>query len=187
MAPLPIGNSQKALIPASLHKERDCVSQLDGWIRGESKSFDPSVPISIEDEPPPWELSLFGKSRWLCLRALTDFSNGSAENRWSLIFDWEKKVPIRSLPLEERYQFLAWLILGLESAESDQLSRLAKWLHRSGIQDYKRLTQWSEEIEHLVEIPGDLRLFRSKMVSDLRSELIREIQESRGPKKNNSA
>jgi hypothetical protein len=145
------------------------------WVEGTSK------------KPGPAALSAQGVVRWKCLEALTNFQNAGRgpEIRWPVVTSWEADLPVQALPIDDRYRLLAWVILGIDAAESYQLSRLATWLKRSGFKDPPRLAQWAEEIENLVEIPGDLRLFRSGMVSELRAELFRlfrDQKDSKNPK-----
>lgn len=149
-----------------------------GWIEAGSKKPTGSGPVI------PAALSPLGLVRWRCLEALTNFQNAGRgpEVRWPVVTDWEASLPVSGLAVEDRYRLVAWLILGLDGAESYQIARLASWLKRSGIKDPARLTRWAEEIEELTEIPGDLKLFRSGMVAELRTELFRLLKEENDQK-----
>ncbi len=75
-----------------------------------------------------------GLARWRCLEALTNFQNAGreAEVRWPIVVGWEADLPLLALTPDDRYRFLAWVIRGLDAAESYQLSRLATWLKTVG-------------------------------------------------------
>jgi GTPase-associated protein 1, middle domain len=136
------------------------------------------------EESRPRSLSSKGFARWRCLEALTNFQNAGREPevRWPIVHGWEADLPLLALSSDERYRFLAWIIRGLDAAESYQLSRLAIWLKRSGMKDPARLARWAEELEGLVEVPDNLKLYRSGMIGDLRSELFRLIRDERDTK-----
>ena len=95
------------------------------WVQGESKG---------DDEGGPRHLSAKGLARWRCLEALTNFQNAGREPevRWPVIHGWESDLPLQALAADDRYRFVAWVVRGLDAAESYQLARLAAWLKRSG-------------------------------------------------------
>jgi hypothetical protein len=129
-------------------------------------------------------LSDKGLARWRCLEAITNFQNAGKEPevRWPIVAGWEPGLPLISLPPDDRYRFVAWIVRGLEAAESYQVARLAAWLKKSGMKDPARLARWAEEIDGLGEIPDNLKLYRSSMVGELRSELFRLLIEERPSK-----
>jgi GTPase-associated protein 1, middle domain len=145
------------------------------WVDGSSKKPAQGGPAT---------LSTRGLVRWRCLEALTNFQNAGRgpEVRLPIVNSWEADLPVQALPPDDRYRLVAWVILGLDSAEPYQLARLATWLKRSGIKDPPRLARWAEEIEDLTEIPGDLKLFRSGMVAELRGELFRLLKDEKESK-----
>jgi hypothetical protein len=132
----------------------------------------------------PSALSPRGLARWRCLEALTNFHNSGrgSEVRWPIVNGWEADLPLSGLQPDDRYRLLAWVILGIDSAEAYQLSRLANWLKKSGVKDPARITSWADEIEELTEIRGDLKLFRSQMIAELRGELFRALKEEKEKK-----
>jgi hypothetical protein len=135
----------------------------------------------------PRSLSPKGLARWRCLEALTNFQNAGREPevRWPIVHGWEADLPLLALTPDDRYRFLAWIVRGLDAAESYQLSRLAAWLKKSGMKDAGRLARWADELEGLVDVPDNLKLYRSGMIGELRSELfrlIRDERESKGPR-----
>ena len=53
------------------------------------------------------------------------------------------------------------------------------------MKDSARLARWADELDGLVEVPDNLKLFRSGMIGELRAELfrlIRDEKESKGPR-----
>jgi len=130
-------------------------------------------------------LSPFGLARWRCLEAITNFRQAGldAAARWPVVTAWEADLPLATLPSDDRHRFVAWLVLGLEAAESHQLARLAKWLVAAGLDDPDRLTRWADEIDGLAEVPAQTRILRAGMVGDLRAEIRTLIRESRGAKR----
>ena len=148
------------------------------WVQGPSKS---------NDDNGSGFLSAKGLARWRCLEALTNFQNVGREPevRWPIVQGWEADLPLHALVPDDRYRFLAWVVRGLDAAESYQLARLAAWLKKSGMKDPGRLARWADELDGLVEVPDNLKLFRSGMIGELRSELfqrIRDEKEPRGPR-----
>ena len=148
------------------------------WVEGPSRRGNGT------DEHGPRVLSTRGLARWRCLEALTNFQNVGREPevRWPIIHGWEADLPMLAISPDDRYRLVAWIVRGLDAAESYQLARLAAWIKRSGIRDPARLARWAEELEGLVEVPGDLKLYRSGMVGELRSELFRLLRDDQEPK-----
>ncbi len=145
------------------------------WIQGQSKG--------AEDGGTRF-LSTRGFARWRCLEALTNFQNAGREPevRWPIVHGWESDLPLLALTPDDRYRFLGWIVRGLDAAESYQLSRLATWLKKSGMKDPARLARWAEELDGLVEVSDQLKLYRSGMIGELRSELFRLIRDERESK-----
>ena len=129
-------------------------------------------------------LSDRGLARWRCIEAITNFQNAGDEPevRWPIVVGWEADLLLILLPPDDRYRFVAWVIRGLGAAESYQLARLAAWLRKSGMKDPARLARWAEEIADMGEIPDNLKLYRSSMVGELRSELFRLLLEEKPQK-----
>ncbi len=149
------------------------------WVEGPAKRATGS------NEAGPAVLSPQGLARWRCLEALTNFQNAGREPevRWPVVQSWKADLPVLGIPPDDRYRLLAWVILGLDAAESYQLAELASWLRKVGFKDPERLNRWAEEVEGLTEVSGQIKLFRTEMVRDLRTELsrlLREGQESKG-------
>ena len=148
------------------------------WVEG------PNRRASGTGEAKSTPLSARGLARWRSLEALTNFQNAGTEPevRWPIVEAWEADLSLTLLPPDDRYRFVAWVIRGLEAAESHQLARLAAWLKDSGMRDPARLARWAEELDDLGEIPDDLKLYRSSMVGELRSELFRRLLEEKSAK-----
>ena len=148
------------------------------WVEG------PSRRNGAPGGPDSQVLSARGGARWRCLEALTNFQNAGRgpEVRWPIVSGWEADLPLLGLPPDDRYRFVAWVVRGLEAAESYQLARLATWLKKAGMKDPARLARWAEEIEGLAEIPDNLKLYRSSMVGELRSELFRLLVDEKAAK-----
>ncbi len=149
------------------------LSAVRQWIQGGSGK--------VADEAGSASLSPRGLARWRCLEALTLFVNAGegSEVRWRMIQGWEADLPLGSLPVDDRYRFASWLLLGLEEAEPWQLSKLIIWLRRHGMKDPDRLSRWAEELEGLVEVPDRARLFRARMVSELCGEFRQQLREAK--------
>jgi hypothetical protein len=149
--------------------------QVRSWVEGPSRR-----PDSAEDGGPPG-LSAPGKARWNCLEELTNYRNAirDAAVRWPIVLGWKDRLPIASLSPDDRHRFLAWIIEGLQEAESYQIAQLAAWLRKVGIRDHSRVARWAEEIEGLAEIPSETRLYRSRMVGELKAELYRQLREDK--------
>jgi hypothetical protein len=137
--------------------------QVRGWVEGSSKK----------------PLSRPGLDRWRSLEALTNFWNAGTEPqvRWPIVQTWESILPLGALGPDDRHRFVAWLIFGLEEAESYQIARLASWLKKSGVKDPNRVARWAEELEGLAEVPGLVKLNRSGLAGELRSELYRQLKD----------
>lgn len=151
------------------------------WIQGSS--------AKVADEDGSVFLSPRGLARWRCLEALTLFVNAGegSKVRWRIIQGWEADLPLGSIPVDDRYRFASWLILGLDEAEPWQLSKLVSWLRKHGMKDSDRLARWAEELDGLVEVPDRARLFRARMVSELCGEFRQQLREAKsreGPRPN---
>ena len=153
------------------------------WVEG------PTRRVGGAEDSEARALSAQGVARWRCLEALTNFQNAGEEAgvRWPVVTTWESSLPLLSIPPEDRYRFVAWLIFALDEAESHQLDRLADWLGKVGLRDPARLSRWAEEIEPLVEVPGSTKLHRAKMVNELRSKLYCLLRDEQELKKSKGA
>ncbi len=116
-------------------------------------------------------LSEFARSRWRCLEALTRFSRSGlgSDGCWQVLDGITRELALDAIAEDERYAFLAWLILRLEGAEARQLATLARWLVQSGMTDADRLAFWAEEIGERREVSVALKLARTQIISDLRA------------------
>ncbi len=149
--------------------------QVRAWVEGTSRR--PGVP---EGDGPPG-LSAFGSARWRSLVELTNYRNAGRDPsvRWPIVLGWKDKLPLGDLSADDRHRFLAWVIEGLDEAESYQLAQLAAWLKKGGMKDPARVARWAEEIEGLAEIPAQTRLYRSRMVGELKDELYRQLRDGK--------
>ncbi len=153
--------------------------QVRPWVEG------PTRRESAPDEPGMPGLSGRGRARWGCVVALTNFQHAGrdAPARWPIVTDWEAHLPLAALPPDDRYRFIAWVVNGLDEAEPHQLSRLASWMKRSGMKDPGRLASWADEIDGLAQVAAETRLYRARLVGELRAEhyrILRDDVEARG-------
>ena len=149
--------------------------QVRAWLEGLTRR-----PDSAEAGGPSG-LSTLGKARWNCLEELTNYRNSirDAAVRWPIVLGWKDRLPIAGLSPDDRHRFLSWIIEGLDEAESYQIAQLASWLRKVGVKDHSRVARWAEEIEELAEIPSETRLFRSRMVGELKAELYRQLRDEK--------
>ena len=97
---------------------------------------------------------------------------------------WKADVlPLAQLTPDDRHRLAAWIIPGLEAAESFQVDWLAKRLSEAGLKDPDRLARWADELEGLTEVPPHVRLGRVRLVADLRAELHTLSREAREKKR----
>ncbi len=148
--------------------------QVRPWVAGSGKGT----------AVPEW-LSTQGWARWRCFEALTNFIHAGTDGpaRWPVVLGWgQADLTLNLLTDDDRHRFVAWLILGLAEAESFQIAQLAKWLHDGGLEDFDRLSTWGSEIGDAVEVGGQVELFRSRMVHELRAELLTLAREASQPR-----
>ena len=50
------------------------------------------------------------------------------------------------------------------------------------MKDPARLARWADELDGLVDVPDGLKIYRTSLIGDLRSELFRLIRDEREPK-----
>jgi hypothetical protein len=117
-------------------------------------------------------LSDFGQTRWSCIEALTEFNRAGIMTlgRWRSLIDRAPRLD--RLEPNDRYRFLAWLILLLDDLDDVPIPRLAKWLFTIGVTEADRVKRhWGDELAGIVEVPQDFHPARIKMVRDLWEEL----------------
>ncbi|WP_435010064.1 hypothetical protein P12x_001284 [Tundrisphaera lichenicola] len=148
--------------------------QVRRWVEGSRARF---APTSEGGSP---GLSPLGKARWRCLEELTNFRNAVNEPavRWPIVLGWKERLPIAALSVDDRHRLVAWIIEGLDEAESFQIAELASWLRRIGIKDHARLALWADEIGESRQIDDRLKIARVRLVADLKAELYRQLRES---------
>ena len=151
----------------------------DGYVR----SGPPIAPIA-QDRLPAIEswlkitrdsatVSDFGRMRWQCVEAPLGTSTGSGImnlTRWRSII--ERAPRLDRLDHDDRYRFLAWLILLMDDLDDAPIPRLAKWLYKMGVADPDRVkSHWADQLSGLTEVPQDFHPGRITMVRDLWEEL----------------
>ncbi len=138
-------------------------------------------PLSVPDGRPEGfsHFSSPGLARWCCLHALTSLSGGSVE-RSRDVYDRIRLLPLDRLDIEDRYRFLAWVLMRTDLTETSFADPLARWLVDQGAADDDRLKNWSTPISErvgqdaVVQRPGLL-----EFISLLRQEVRRTKQERR--------
>lgn len=183
----------------------DSLPALRGWLGIPPKQFDASlcdrrevVPEAEEDPilvpvegdepsiptPTPRTFQHFsplGLARWCCLHALSSLSPHGLE-RIRAVSDRVRTLPIRRLDLDDRYRFLAWLLMTTDLTETAFAEILAPWLVSLGLEDDDRLKDWSAPVAE--EIGPDAPLRRPgllEFVHTMRRE-IRKIRRERQEK-----
>ncbi len=178
----------------------DTLSSVQNWMRrgnrpeiASSSSAGPSPLdgdlVALDDEPTSKtipvaqapSLSRAAWNRWRWLEALSAFSRSGldADGRWQIVEAWTHDLPLAMLGENDRWIVVAWLILRLDDHDGPRIARLVSWLVRSGMSDPERVVAWSETLASLIEVPGGLKLARSKLVSELRSEWRTVVREAR--------
>jgi hypothetical protein len=137
---------------------------------------------SESDDPAPTaqafeHFSPLGLARWCCLHVLSSLSPDGPE-RARDVFVRVRPLPLDQLDLDDRYRFLAWLLVRTDLTDSAFAETLALWLVGLGLVDDDRLRDWSGPItdqigpEVSVRRPGLL-----EFVHVLRQEVRRAKQE----------
>ncbi len=125
-------------------------------------------------------VSDFGRTRWRCLEALAEFHCAGIMTlgRWRLLID--RAPPLDRLDPDDRYRFVAWLILLLDDLDDVPIPRLAKWLFQMGVADADRIkSRWAAELAGLEEVPEDFHPARITMVRSLWEELRSVARDAR--------
>jgi hypothetical protein len=130
-----------------------------------------------------WQGSDAGKARWIWIDRLSKGlfrASDRDEHRGLNVFNWRTlpDYPLRALPLDDRYQILAWIVYRIEDGSRIQLAPLAKWLLVSGVTEPERLQNWRDELAGLVEVSSVEVRDRSSFVRELRREIGQVIEET---------
>lgn len=156
----------------------------DSGVVGES-ALDPSRGATGDARP----LSRPGISRWRCLEALTAIHREGLDSEacWQGLSAWTRELPLGELTAVDRYRFVAWFIRRVETSESYQIARLAKWLVGCGVTDADRVSRWADELEEISPVPESIRLDRLAMAGELRAELKNVIRDMQTPQRKTPA
>ena len=77
------------------------------------------------------------------------FADGSVQ-RSRDVYDRIRLLPMNRLDEEDRYRFLAWLLLLTDLTDTSFADPLARWLVDHGTADDERLKDWSRPIAHRI-------------------------------------
>jgi hypothetical protein len=126
-------------------------------------------------------LSAAGLNRWRCLEALSQFVNAAgilSSARWATIIDPRDGPRLDQLDEDERYQFIAWLIMMTDDLELElelvPIPALAEWLWKRKIRDAARIeTRWADELAEVARVPHELKRNRGRFTTALCDRLAR--------------
>ncbi len=113
------------------------------------------VPEDLDDSrssasPPDFShFSALGLARWCALHGLTALADGSLQ-RSRDVYERIRLLPMNRLDTEDRYRFLAWLLLLTDLTDTSFADPLARWLVEHGAADDERLKDWSSPIAHRI-------------------------------------
>jgi hypothetical protein len=153
---------------------------IQTWLR---HSFEPRdfKDASREDQlypkqnPHPY-LSPLGSSRWRCIEALPTLRHAASESeRWDIVGKWKPgEPPLRELPDDDRYTFVASVISALDGSPTlhhNAFAAFVEFLKDSRIVDLNRINNWQAEWrDPLNPTPTD-GMLRLELVSSLRRAL----------------
>ncbi len=159
-----------ALEPLPTGRLRD----VDRWLESSGvrpTNFDDPIAVDdVEDEPDL--LSIVGKRRWRCLKALTEFGPQAiapSTSREASIQAWQTQLPVDALTADERYRWMGWMILGVDPTDPPHLDRVAGWLFEIGVTDAKRVSRWVDELP--VPVASQAQMDRASFVGNLGREI----------------
>ena len=158
------------------------LAEVERWL--ESRGHRPSnpddpIPLDEPTEAAP-RLSSFGRDRWRCLKALTEYGPAASKpssTREAAFQAWQAHLPTGCLTADEVYRWMGWTILGVDPTDPPFTDPLATWLFTVGVTDAKRVGRWIEEVPIDVEAPAQLD--RARFVGDLERAIRRCAGEAR--------
>lgn len=176
----------------------EALPDVEKWLAPSGKVFAPQRALPVYDEAglAPLEeiassrarperlvsrLSDLGDDRWACIKALSDFDSHGIEalGRWGRLLQTTTAERLKRLGPADGYRFLAWLIHLSDEYDEVPVAQLGVWLLRAGLTDGDRFGVWHEELEGLAEVTGEAQLRRTHLVSELRSEMRRVLNDER--------
>lgn len=154
--------------------DEDALNAVQNWMDRPRGS-------SMPRGPRPW-LSSLGQARWICLDRLAKdiFREGiTDQTRRFSVRDWSDKLPLSSLPIDDRYRLIAWVVFKIDDPSAFDVERVAHWLVVSGLVDLNRILAWPDELAGLVEVSQRLMRDRAGLVRELRDEMGRVLADER--------
>lgn len=161
--------------------------EVERWVEGKTnKPTNPDEPIPMVDpEAEATRLSSLGGDRWRCLKALTEYRPTVAAPssiRDAIFLAWESGLPLANLDREDVYQFMGWLILGIDPTDPPFVDRMAVWLFRVGVGDPRRVSRWVDELRPM-EVSAQDQMDRAAFVGTLGREIRKLAEDARGGKR----
>jgi hypothetical protein len=129
----------------------------------------------------PW-FSPLGRARWVCLDRLSKdiFREGiTDQTRRFGVLDWTAKLPLSSLPIDDRYRMIAWVLFKIEDPSALDVDRVGHWLVGAGLIDVDRLLRWPDELAGLADVSPRIARDRAGLVRELRDEMGRVLGDER--------
>ena len=165
--------------------------EVERWVEGKTnKPIDPDEPLSMDDpEAEPTRLSSLGSDRWRCLKALTEYRPTIAAPssiRNATFLAWETRLSPANLDREDVYQFMGWLILGIDPTDPPFIDRLAAWLFRVGVVDPRRVSRWVDDLRPM-EVSSQDQMDRAAFVGTLGREIRKLAEDARDGKRRQSS
>ncbi|HEU5116071.1 MAG TPA: hypothetical protein VFT74_05280, partial [Isosphaeraceae bacterium] len=111
---------------------------------------------SSESPPSFSHFSALGLARWCVLHGLTSLADGSVP-RSRDVYDRIRLLPMNRLDEEDRYRFLAWLLMLTDLTDTGFADPLARWLVDHGTADGERLKDWSSPISSRITRAASLQ------------------------------
>jgi|GEM_PF-4655545 len=174
------------------------LSLVQVWLRPAQTNpptDDPDQPLPMEDPGPAFNgndpelparfLSRRGEARWRCIELLTAMRRPATTDqaRWQMLVAFEKEPWFGEIHQDDRYRFLAWVILSVGEYDSIQLARLASWIYKGGVDDPERVADWVQTLAETYVVTPDEQSDRAAMVRDLREELGKVARDARAAEK----